>query len=65
LTTEKRERDTTRMEEQGVMRDIPHDYGFSFPLKTMEEVDTFTRNLDVNNLKNEYDQPRSRRLELV
>jgi hypothetical protein len=54
-----------KMEEQGVIRDIPHDYGFSFPLRTMEEVDMFTRNLDVNNLKDENDQPRIRRLELV
>jgi hypothetical protein len=48
-----------------IMRDIPGDYGFTFPLRTMAEVDMFAQTLHLNNLKDEYEQPRNRMLELV
>ena len=53
------------MVKEGLLINIPQEYGFSFPLKTIEEVQKFSDDLFVNNLKDEVGRVRDRRLEMV
>jgi hypothetical protein len=59
------EEELKEMRKNGVIIDIPTEYGVGLPMVSLKEVYEFVQNLDKNIFTNAEGEPRSRRREFV